>query len=571
VWNFRLLTKPVATAPKGPPQPFTQIVDLSSFRIQDGSLYVRDYNYPARQPQVIEASVPSRTMAGHTKNVVAQVQENEIDWSDMQVEGIDLDGHLYAHGSSAQSMKVNHLRFTEKQSGFFVQHLEFSGYRDSIQARVDDAKITTGHSDITFSIEVAPPKIIETGLFNSMQHSSVKATVSGPVISTYELKQFLPGPLGFLAGSPGIDLIATGEFGKLHIKKLALDFKGHGSIAIAGDLNNLHRTDSLSMNLNLQGRNLSNQTLDDYVPGLHLPNLSRFGTINISNLAYAGEPLNFHTKFEATSSGAGNAAGDVILDLRNHHIVYRAGLKTANFNIAALIPGKQYESSITAETQLAGKGTNWKTMISTIVLKTDGPSAFGKYHITSLDLAGAMKSGTMTADHLDAIVEGGPEVHVRSAAIALTNPNLPFRFDGTVKDFKLAEVLASNNPARVDLDANLAGSAKDFEDITGTAHARLFDLEYRGHTLPDDTVDLKISPTASGENNLILRSQIADVSINHRFQLGTLTEDIPTHINALITAIENRDFPENGEHIPLSNSCRDSIDFDYRMQIKDLR
>ncbi|HZK77034.1 MAG TPA: translocation/assembly module TamB domain-containing protein [Candidatus Kapabacteria bacterium] len=571
MWNYRLFAKPVATAPKGPPQPFTQIVDLSSFRIQNGSLSVRDYNYPARQPHVIVANVPSGTAPGRTKTMVTQVQENEIDWSDMQVEGIDLDGHLYVHGSSAQSVRVNHLRFTEKQSGFFVQHLEFSGYRDSIQARMDDAKITTGHSDINFSIEVAPPKIITTGLLTSLQHSLVKATISGPVISTYELKQFFPEPLGFLAGSPGIDLVANGEFGKLHIQKLALDFKGQGSIAIAGELDNLHQADSLSMNLNLQARNLSNTTLDDYVPGLHLPNLSRFGTINISNLAYVGEPLNFHTKFDAKSTGAGNVAGDVVLDLRNQHLTYRAGMKTTNFNVAALAKGKQLESSITAETQLAGKGTNWKTMNSTITAKTDAPSSFGKYRITSLELAGAIQSGTVTAEHLDAIVVGGPEVHIRSAMVGLTNPKLPFRFDGTVKDFQLAEILSSNNPARVDLDADLAGSAKDFENVTGTAHARLFNLEYRGHALPDDTLDLKISPTTPGENNLTLRSQIADVTIDHRFQLGTLTEDIPTHLNALFTAIEQRDFPENGEHFPISNSCSDSIDFDYHIQIKDLR
>jgi|GEM_PF-2553921 len=571
IWNYSLLTKPVPSAPKAPPKPFTQIVDLSSFRIQNGSLYVRDYNYPSRPSKVIVANVPSRMAPGHNQKVAAQVKEKEIDWADMQVEGIDLDGHLYAHGSVAQSVRVSHLRFTERQSGFFVQHLEFSGYRDSIQARMDDAKITTGHSDISFSIEVAPPKIIETGLFTSMQHSSVKATVNGPVISTYELKQFLPGPLGFLAGSPGIDLVANGEFGKLHIKKLALDFKNRGSIAIVGDLDNLHQTDSLSMDLRLQARNLSNATLDDYVPGLHLPDLSRFGNINISSLTYSGEPLDFRAKFDAKSSGAGNAAGDVILDLRNHRIAYRAGLRTDHFNLAALVKKKQFESSITAETQMAGNGTNWRTMTSTIAIKSNGPSTFDIYHITSIDAAGAMKSGTMTANHLDAIVEGGPELHIRSAMVGLTNPSLPFRFDGTIKNFPLSEVLSSENPVRVDLDANLAGSATDFENVTGTAHARLFHLAYRGEALPEDTLDLKIAPTSLGENNLTLRSQIADITIEHRFQLGTLTEDLPTHLNALLAAIEKRDFPQSGQHFPLSTVCPDSINFDYHIQIKDLR
>src|SRR5581483_8997137 len=181
LWNFSLLTKPVPSALKAPPKPFTQIVDLASLRIQDGSLYMRDYNYPPRQLQTIVALEPSGNGRGQKKVVAAQVKEQEIDWSDVQVEGIDLDSRFYAHGSQAQSARINHLRFTEKQSGFFVQHLQCSVYRDSIQARMDDARITTGHSDLSFSIELAPPKIIESGLFTSIQHSSVKAEVHGPV------------------------------------------------------------------------------------------------------------------------------------------------------------------------------------------------------------------------------------------------------------------------------------------------------------------------------------------------------------------------------------------------------
>ncbi len=565
-WNYSLLTKPVPTAPKAPPQRFTQIVDLRSFRIQNGSIYVRNYDYPARGEKVVVPAVP-----GTPHIIAAPVKENEIDWSDMHVAGLDLDSRFYTHGADTQRVQIHHLGFTESESGFFVQHLELSALLDSAEASIQNAKLTTGHSDLDFSLDARPPKIIKTGLVTSMKNSEVTASVRGPVISTYELKQLFPGPLGFLAGSPGISLTANGEFGKLHLKQLVLDFKGEGYIDLTGNLENLQQADSLSMDLSLQGRNLSNTTLDDYVPGLHLPNIARFGTISIPTLTYDGEPLDFHTKFEAMSSGAGNVSGDVILDLRHNHIVYRAGVKAEHFNVAALAQGKQYESSITAQAQFAGNGTNWKTMNSTIVAKTNGPSTFGKYRITSLDADGAIDRGTLTANHLDLIVAGGPEAHVRSAMVGLTQKTLPFRFDGTVKDFHLADLLGTKNPARVDLDANMAGSATDFEDLTGTAHARLFDLEYRGHILPDDTADLKILPSAPGENMLTFRSQIADVIVQHRFQLGNITEDLPRHLNALISAIENREFPPEGEHFPVTALCPDSIDFSYRIRIKDLR
>ncbi len=573
VWNYSLLTKPVPTANKPPPTPFTQILDLASFRILNGELYVRNYNFPARQTAIVTGAAPSRQAPSQLHEFAAQVKESDIDWADIQVQGIDLDSRFYAHGSSAQSARVSHLRFTEKQSGFFVQHLEFSGYVDSIQARMDDAKITTGHSDVGFSVELAPPSIVKTGLFTSLQHSSVKVSMNGPVISTYELKQFLPKPLGFLAGSPGIDLETNGEFGKLHVKRLALDFKNRGNILIAGDLSNLHHTDSLTMDIKLQGRNLSNATLNDYVPGLHLPDLSRFGNINIGSLTYTGEPLNFHTIFDAKSSGAGNITADVMLNLHNHQFKYTADLKTQNFNIAALIKKPEFESSISTDAKLAGTGTNWKTLTTDITLKETAPSFFGKYHVNSLDLAGSMKSGTLTTDHLDAVVQGGPEVHVRSASANLVAPSIPFRFDGTVKDFRLAEVMGKNsaNPSRVDLDAKVAGTAKNFEDLTGTLHARLFDLEYKGHPMQDVIADATLAPTRSGDNALTINSQMADVSVQHRFRLGDLIHAVPEHVNALITAIEQRDFPVAGEQYPVIRTCSDSADFNYKVTIKDLR
>ncbi len=553
-WNFSLLAKAVSSAPKAPPQPFTQIVDLASFRILNGSLSARDYNYPARS-QV----APS------------QEELDTIDWCDMHVQGINLDSRFYARGEAMQQATIHDLRCEETQSGFFLQRLACGFYRDAAHVFIDRASITTGHSALSFSLDVTRPRLFKTVRLDSLRHAKLAIAVNGPVISTYELRQFLPRPLGFLNGSPGIDLGANGEFGNLHIKKLALNFRETGSIVATGDMKNLHRPDSLWMNISLTGRNLSNGSLSAYVPGLHLPNLARVGNINISRLTFSGEPIDFHTKYAVQSSGAGSAAGDVFLDLRQHHISYRASVDGEKFNVGALANNDRYQSSITADFKLAGHGTNWRTMVSTIVAKTDGPSSFGKYRISSLDASGAIDAGTLTANHLDASVQGGPEAHVRSATLGLSQKTLPFRFDGTITNFPLGEVLSTKNPARVDLDANLTGHASDFEDVTGTAHARLFDLEYRGHALPDDTADLKIIPSESGENQLLFRSQIADLTIGHRFELGNLTEDLPRHLNALMTAIANREFPQPGIVLPVVNSCPDSIDFDYRLDIKDLR
>ncbi len=557
IWNYDRLVK--SSTPGTKPNPFSQILDVAYFQIQNGDFSLRDYNEPENTSKPSSINFAEGTDA--------------LDWGNIHIEGLDLESRLYANGLAAQSVSVSHLRMLEEHSGFFIAHLACSAHLDSMIARMDSATISTGHSNIKFSIEVAPPKIIETGLLTSIQHSSVKANFAGPVISTKELKQFLPVPLGFLSGSPGIDLVATGEFGKLHIQRLALDFKNRGSIDLSGDIDNLQDADSLTMNIDLHGKNLSNTTLDDYIPGLHLLNLTRCGNIDINELSFDGAPQNFHTNFDVKSSGAGDATGQVKLDIRKKQIDYRADVKTSNFNIAAIASNPDLESSITAEATIAGHGTNWRTMESTLAVRTKGPSSFMNYQVSSLDVGGNIKDGTITANHVDAIVQGGPEIHVRSAMAELNSPTIPFRFDGLVKNFLLSQIITDRpqNPARVDLDANISGTAKDFDHVNGFANFRLFDLSCQGHALPDDTASITISDTGLGEHFLTLNSSVADLVINGRFEAGDLINVLPKHVNALITALENRDFPESNSFSIPKNLSEDSIDLDYRIHIKDLR
>src|ERR1017187_3037034 len=105
----------------------------------------------------------------------------------------------------------------------------------------------------------------------------------------------------------------------------------------------------------------------------------------------------------------------------------------------------------------------------------------------------------------------------------------------------------------------------------GTAHLRLFDLACQGHALPEDTADITIAAVTPNENKLTHHSSIADANIDGRFQTGDLIRAVPDHLNALLTAIGNRDFPGPNELLPPVKTCIDSLDLDYHLQINDLR
>ncbi|HET6511038.1 MAG TPA: hypothetical protein VFH43_02515, partial [Candidatus Kapabacteria bacterium] len=88
IYNHQRLFKP--DQPNQPdPQPFTQIVRLEALRIIDGNIRVRDYNKRGEQIAYVKGG------AG------AEVKERDIDWGDLLIEDLDLDGHLFARGDQA--------------------------------------------------------------------------------------------------------------------------------------------------------------------------------------------------------------------------------------------------------------------------------------------------------------------------------------------------------------------------------------------------------------------------------------------------------------------------------------
>jgi hypothetical protein len=560
LWNHELLFKPVAPN-QPPPKPFTQIVRLEALRIIDGKMRVLDYAKHKQELRTIRRG--------------GDIDEQDINWGDLEVVGIDLDGHLFARGSSAVAARIDHLRFKDRISGFVVHHIGFDAYSDSLQARLDDANIVTGHSNLMLSLEVAPPSVMQTGLFESLEHSGTSLTLKGPIVSTYELRQFLPS-LDFLGGSPGIDLAVGGEFGKLKIKKLDLDFKGRGDIAIKGNLDNLHDPDNLFMDLHLIAHSLSNSTVRTYVPGLDIPDLSALGVVNIPQLTYVGTPYKFASNLNVRTSGAGNARGDVALDMRTSTLGYTADLNTENLNFGAIIGDPELKTDLSASIKVNGSGTNYRTLTSTFDVRTNAPSSAAGYAFTYFNGRGVVDRGRAYIDDMHFNMIDGPLVDVNEAQIDFARENPSYTFNGSVQNLRLARFMPSfpNKQMLISFDANVSGIGADLASVSGTVDARIHNLYLAGERMRDIHASIALSPRG-GHNSLQLNSEIADISIDGRFRLSDLTTAIPQRINAITTAISERYFPEPGDSgsplLQKTTACGDSVDIDFAIRAKDLR
>ncbi len=562
LYNHQLLFKPVAKN-QPPPQPFTKIVRLEALRIIDGNVRVRDYNKRTERIQYVRGG------SG------AESKKKDIDWGDLMVEDLDLDGHLFVRGSSVIAARIDHLRFSDRTSGFFVHHVGFAAYSDSLQVRIDNADIVTGSSNVMFSLEVAPPSVLETGLFESLENSGTSLQLRGPRISTYELRQFLPS-LGFLGGTPGIDLVIDGEFSKLNLRKLDLDFKGKGDIAIKGRLDNLHDPDQFFMDLHLSARTLSNSTVQTYVPGLEIPNLSALGTVNIPTLTYVGTPYNFASALNVRTTGAGNARGDVALDMRGEMLGYKTNLTTENLNFGAVIADPTIRTDLSATIKVDGRGTDYRTLTSTFDVKTNAPSSVMGYAVTYFNGQGVIDRGRAIIDEMHFNMIDGPLVDIASAQIDFDRKDPVYMFNGSVRDLRLAKFVPSfpNKQMMISFDANLDGVGTDLATVSGTVDAKIHNLYLAGQPMRDIHASVTLAPKG-GFNSLQLNSEIADISIDGRFRLSDLTTAIPQRITAITTAISQRYFPDPGDTgapaLHNERACGDSVDIDFAIRAKDLR
>lgn len=560
LWNHQLLFE--SDAPNQPdPQPFTQIVRLEALRIIDGSLRVIDYTKHKEQVRVVRRG--------------GKLDQKDINWGDLMLEGIDLDGHLFARGDRALAARIDHLRFNDKTSGFVAHHIGFAVYMDSLQSRIDNMNIVTGHSNVQFSIEVAPPSVFQTGLFSSLEHSGTSLVLKGPIISTYELRQFLPS-LDFLGGSPGIDLLVDGEFGKLNLRKLDLDFQGKGDIAINGTLENLHDPELLYMDLRLNARQLSNATVRTYVPGLGIPDLSGLGTVNIPSLTYVGTPYQFKTDLDVRSTGAGNARGYAALDMRTDILGYEADLITQNLDFGAIIDDPGLRTDLSASIELDGRGTNYRTLTSTFDVHTSAPSTVSGYSFTYFNGTGVVDRGRAIIDDMSFIMVDGPTVDIAEALIDFDRPNPSYTFNGSVRDLRIARFSPGfpNKQLMVSFDANVSGVGTELSTLQGTIDARIHNLYLAGEKLRDIYASVTLAPSG-GYNSLDLKSEIADITINGQYRLSDLTTAIPQRISAITTAIRERYFPEPGDAgspvLHRATACGDSVDLDFAIHAKDLR
>jgi hypothetical protein len=559
LWNIDRFIKP--TAPSAPNTPFDLKIELQKLQIQNGELIVHDYTDTSHSE-----SLPTE---------VAGVKLNTLNWSNLDIRNLNLYANGSVRGEKSQSVRIGHLDLRELKSGLVLHDLELSLKMDGKNAKIEEGRILTDQSDLRFAVDLAPASILHGDSLGAMKTSRTALKLKATQLSARDLRMFIPD-LRFMRGIFGLDLVADGEFGKLNVSRLNLDFGGRNVLAIKGGIYHLDQPQNFSMDLMLKSTAINDATFRTYLPGLNLPDIKNFGTITIPSLHFVGEPEVFTAIFDVHSDN-GNASGEAKLDLRPKLMVYTAKVQTEHLNLAPILNNPTMASDINAALNLEGKGTDPHTMSTRFGFSVTAPSKFQKYAVTALQGTGSLSGSVATTDHLKGSLADGMAVNIEHASIEIGPKSPAYTFQGSVIDLPLHNYVTSlgSSPVKLSADANVTGKGLDLEEISGTISAKLSNMILAKQHFNDVTANIHIAPLGtSGLDSLQLRSDLADIDIQGKYGLVDLIDVVPSRFTTLIDAITNRDFPTDSLQntvAQVSTASCDSIDFNYALVLKDLR
>ncbi len=560
LWNIAKLFKPsVSTEPS---TPFTQTILLDRLDISEGYFRVIDENDTAASAAELPYDNP--------------LHKKYVRMGRLDIEHFMLRMGGSTHGADRQYAAIEHLSFQETNAPFNIYHLSLTAYRDHASVTVKDLKLLTDGSDVSLNAALDPLVMLDGKPYDSLYNANTKVSLRSSTVSQLELAQFIPN-ISFLSGSPTIDLEADGPYGVLKIRRGKLDLGKEGSLAFSGTVKNLNQPWKLFFDVDLTGKQLSNRTVQTYLPGLGLPDLSNYGTLDIQRLSYIGTPLTFSSDFDLRTTN-GNLNGKGKLDLTKKLPAYEAIVESQNLDLAPILNDSSFRSLLNLRITAKGSGFNVKTMATTVKAESIAPSHFYTLDINTLSFSADLNNGVAGIDNTHIAFADGSSVSSDYARYDLADPTHPYECDVTTSDVKIHKFISAFPPSSTaTANATLAGRLSSMATIVGSIHTVVNGLPYRGDTLPPIHLNatLQMDDSSHGRSDVI-SSDIADISVKGKYDVETLGYALNDRLNALAHSFDKLSLDSDAvitidTSIHHSSECTDTLRCTISTDLKDLR
>ena len=588
VWNFDRITKPSKDTLK---TPFNWDIDVQAFEIVDGTVIIND-----------------RTVEPDLDTIARRV-----DYTHLELEHVNLA--LQAHiAPTEQSVWLQNLAFEAPQPDVRVIEISTQITVNKTGLTVKDLIVETERSLFALDGKIDSVDFVgdETAI-RSWQEFPLTLSLDAPRVSTLELRRFVGEDLDFLAGTPALELDASGSFGDLRIEKLRLGLP-RTDLHIVGRLRNLNDPDSLAIDARIEDSHVTYADVMQHLPGLDLPDLTYLGRARIRSASFNGLPELFTATLDA-STDIGATRGGARLDLRAERLVYTADLAFESVDFAPLAGDESLRSDFTGRIVTNGAGTSLDELAARVRLESQGSTVAGRsYRMLYFD-GGIGDGGFITADTLvvawgsgggnptspqpplaviaGALSRGRGDGYVVSQlpmsgavrSIAASNPALgaggwldlrdmgrpKYDLDVRARDVDLADVLL--DPAyRSDLTfvASVKGAGFDPDDMDGTGTLEVAPSSVGGESIPATNATFTLKQLGAGQRSLVLESDVADATVTGVWSFETLINSAARGAGALVDFATRTSSYKPEPVTPSATTIATPINATYELTIKDL-
>lgn len=550
LWN---LDKLFISTPADPTDTskFSMLFDLRTVRIENGTIAIKDHTDTSK--------VEKEFVKG--KRVVR--------WSDLFLTGVNLDLSVRIDGEDNQSVRIHHLGLREERSGFNIHRLGLAANREKDVITLDSMILVTNESSLTLAASMDPLSVLSGAPYDSMGKSITSLELRSKRINTAELRQLIP-TLDFLGESPGIELVAKGEYGKLNIKKGVLDFRKDGMVGFTGNILNLHKPEDIYFDMVLVGKNLTDATLKKYIPGIETGDLRPYGKMNLKRVTFKGTPDNFASELDVETS-AGLVKGKAFLDFRLKDPLFGVDLAANRINLGAILGDNSLASDLNVDLKMKGTQFDPKYMNAEFTIKTSAPTRLGKYGVSDLSSGGVLKGGILTVRNTTVTLAGGGIIKSDFAIIDFNRDQPSYEVDVVATDIPIAQYIDSlPKDIKVSLSANVMGEGTSLDALEGSIKSKIKGLKYKEETLKDISLDGFFKRNPGGTRSDNITSDVADISLEGNYTIERVSSEIINHVDATLRAISMNlaDSLKDSKGVDSSGS---SFAMKYSVALKDLR
>lgn len=518
--------------------------------------------------------VDSLALSMRTDEENASRHPDAIDYARFTLSPLSFRGGLHVSDAGVV-LSVRGLDFQSAQPRFHLVEL-----KGEIQLRpglteVRSLAIRTEHSRLSVSARMVGKDVTSIDDVRELEKTPVELDLNVDRLDFREFKQFLPGPVDFLAGSSAFSVKASGEFGNLAIREVVLK-SPRTYLNISGVLKNLHRSRDLEMDLTARDNIIHPADLRELLPGLRLPDFDSFGVLSCS-YSFNGTPEQFKAGVQGKLNlGEFFAEGD--LDLRGRDLAYEGTITTADFDPGKLLGEASLSGTLNSRASISGSGTSLETMTTVVRLQADSSAFLGlpvQNSIIVVDIADRSLRSNL-------LLQVGPtRVDLNARSDFHSNDSLTYTVQGTVNSLDLASLTGDNNHSS-DLSFTMALKGKNLDISSMKADAKIHFL--RSSFRNDEFEDQDVVITYDAEEairSLSLQSHPIDVEVGGRFTPASIVNVLEHGGRTLSQAVSHRfatfdslrtgsrrisSFPFRAKVPPL----RDTVSANVAIRVRDL-